>query len=43
MSRNTTYTPDLGARIVAARRIGATLRESAASAHAPWGSVWEWV
>lgn len=43
MSRLTTYTAADGAKIINARRVGATLREAAAAANVPWDSAWGWV
>ena len=43
MARILTYTPELGAQILGARRVGATLRVAARAAGVPWSTLMEWV
>ena len=43
MSRLLSYTPELGAQILGARRVGATLRVAARAAGVSWTTLMDWL
>lgn len=43
MPARLTYTPELGAQILGARRVGATLRDAAKAAGVPWQTFKDWL